>query len=70
MQETTTATPAPKSFLRLPAVIQKTGMSRATIYNYINKGEFPAPYLLGARSVGFLCSEIDTWIDSRIALRS
>ena len=69
MQETNTATPAQKSFLRLPQVIQKTGMSRATIYNYISKGAFPAPYLLGERSVGFLCSEVDAWIDSRVALR-
>lgn len=52
--------------LRLTPVIQKTGISRATIYDKINKGEFPRPISLGVRSVGWLESEIEAWIASRI----
>ncbi len=57
----------PKKVLRLPQVIQKTGLSRATIYAYIKKGQFPGPFQLSERSVGWLESSIDTWIDDRIA---
>lgn len=69
MQETTTAPPAPKIILRLPQVVQKSGRSRASIYADIERGVFPAPISLGERSVGWLESEVDQWIDSRIALR-
>lgn len=58
-----------KKVLRLPQVIQKTGLSRATIYAYIKKDQFPAPFPLSERSVGWLESSIDSWIDSRVALR-
>lgn len=68
MQNSTT-TPAPKNILRLPQVIQKTGRSRASIYADIERKVFPAPISLGERSVGWLESELDAWLDSRIALR-
>ena len=61
--------PSSKNILRLPQVIQKTGMSRATIYAYLKQSNFPAPISLGVRSVGWISSEVDQWIDSRIALR-
>lgn len=58
-----------KTILRLPQVIQKTGRGRASIYADIGKGIFPEPISLGERSVGWLESEVDHWIDTRIALR-
>ena len=58
-----------QNILRLPAVIEKTGLSRSTIYAGIQKGTFPAPVNLGLRSVGWLESEIDAWIESRINAR-
>ena len=58
-----------KNILRLPQVIKKTGRGRASIYADIVKGVFPEPISLGERSVGWLESEVDGWIDSRIALR-
>jgi prophage regulatory protein len=63
-----TITPS-KNILRLPKVIQKTGKCRASIYADIRKGLFPKPISLGERSVGWLESEVDEWIDTRIALR-
>jgi prophage regulatory protein len=53
--------------LRLPAVIQRTGLSRSTIYLRIAQGMFPAPVSLGARAVGWVESDIDEWITHRIA---
>ena len=54
------------TLLRLPAVQAQTGLSRSTIYLRIAAGEFPKQVSLGARAVGWLESEIDSWIESRI----
>ncbi len=54
------------SVLRLPAVIQRTGLSRSSIYNYIREQRFPAPILLGLRSVGWIEADVSTWIDQRV----
>jgi prophage regulatory protein len=48
--------------LRLPEVKHKTGQSRSTIYERIKQGTFPAPIQLGGRNVGWLESEIESWI--------
>ncbi len=52
--------------LRLPEVISRVGLRRASIYLHISKGSFPKPISLGARAVGWLESEIDGWIAARI----
>lgn len=45
--------PSPINLLRLPDVIKRMGVSKATIYNMINEGTFPAPVKLGARTSVF-----------------
>ncbi len=57
------------AILRLPDVIKKTGLSKSSIYNEIKNGSFPAQIKLTQRSSGFLESEIDDWITSRVAKR-
>ena len=52
--------------LRLPDVKQRTGLSRSTIYALIKDELFPKHISLGARAVGWLESEVDTWIEDRI----
>lgn len=54
------------SIIRLPEVIERTGLSRATIYKRISCGLFPAQVSLGAQAVGWVEREIDEWIDERI----
>lgn len=54
--------------LRLPEVIKITGLSRSSVLLYISEGTFPTNIKLGARSVGWLESEIDEWIQQRIDL--
>jgi prophage regulatory protein len=51
--------------LRLKAVMEMTGMSRSTIYLYIEKGMFPKPIKLGQRAVGWPLVEVTDWIQSR-----
>lgn len=54
-------------FLRLPEVLARTGLSRSTIYVRLEQGRFPKPVSLGARAVGWIESEVDEWIQKRIA---
>ena len=54
------------SILRLPAVKTRTGLSRSTIYLRISKNEFPAPISLGGRAVGWVESDIDSWLAEKI----
>jgi prophage regulatory protein len=54
------------TILRLPAVKQSTGLSRSTIYLRVAEGTFPQPVSLGGRSVGWVESEIQDWVQQRI----
>jgi len=53
--------------LRMKDVIAKLGLSRSTIYNLINAGDFPPSFRLHKQSVGWLESDIDEWILKRMA---
>lgn len=54
------------TLLRLPAVRQRTGLSRSEIYRRMALGEFPARVSLGPRAVGWPEDEITSWIEARI----
>ena len=56
--------------LRLRTIKEWTGLSRSTIYLMMKTGSFPKSISLGARSVGWLESDIQAWVDSRIATRN
>lgn len=53
------------ALLRMKDVIQRTGMSRATVYRRINDGEFPRQRQISRNLVGWLDHEISEWIASR-----
>ncbi len=57
----------PTRFLRLPEVLERTGLSRSTIYVRLANGSFPRPVPLGARAVGWIEAEVDEWVRERIA---
>lgn len=52
--------------LRLPQVKSATGLSRSSIYAKAKSGEFPRHITLGIRCVGWLESEVQDWINSRV----
>ena len=55
------------NILRLPAVLERTGLSRSTVYLMISKDEFPASVSLGERAVGWVESQVDQWLDEKIS---
>jgi len=57
-----------ETFLRLPAVIHKTGFGRSQIYNLIKQGKFPNQIHLGPNSVAWLESEVSKWMEERIQI--
>lgn len=55
-----------KTFLRLPEVLNRTGLSRSSVYAKISTHNFPSPIKLGPRAVGWIADEVDGWIQCRI----
>ena len=55
-----------QSVLRLHVVKTRVGLSKSTIYAWIAQGTFPKPISLGDRAVGWLESDINNWIESRV----
>lgn len=53
---------ASDNFIRIRRVVERTGLSRATIYRKVRRDTFPQPRQLGANCVGWYESEIDAWI--------
>jgi prophage regulatory protein len=54
------------SFIRLPLVKARTGLSRSSIYLKVSQGKFPKPVNLGGRAVAWIDSEITEWINQRV----
>jgi prophage regulatory protein len=55
-----------QTIIRIKQVKERTGLSRSTLYTLIKEGKFAAPIPIGARCVGWLSSDIDTWINARV----
>ena len=53
--------------LRRKEVEARIGLSRATIYELMSRGKFPQSIKLTEKSVGWLLSEVNEWLDKRIA---
>ncbi len=58
----------PLRILRLREVMARTGLSRSTVYELIGKRLFPHPVSLSARAVGWIESEVETWIAARVTM--
>lgn len=56
----------PSDMIRMNEVIRMVGMSKSTIYSYINDGEFPKPIKLGTRAVAWQRGTIDIWVINRV----
>ncbi len=50
-----------QSFLRLPQILEITGLGKTKIYGMIKLNQFPAPKKIGRVSV-WLNSDIENWL--------
>lgn len=61
--------------VRIRELVAMVGLSRATIYNKLDKSSpqydktFPQRIKLGASAVGWVKSDIDSWLAERIKMR-
>lgn len=61
---TPTAATKPARLLRLPAVLERTGLGKSSVYSGMAAGTFPTPVRLGTRGVAWRESEIAAWVES------
>jgi prophage regulatory protein len=50
--------------LRLRAVLERTGLSRSTMYRKMQNGSFPRNIQISDRCIGWRQSAVDAWISS------
>jgi len=58
------------TFLKLPDVCKRTGLSRSTVYKLIKAGTFPKQLKLTEHSSAWIASEIQEWADNVISKRN
>ena len=58
-----------RRFLRYKAVVERTGLCKRTIENFVRDGLFVEPVKIGFRAVGFVEEDVDAWVDARLAAR-
>ncbi|WP_418114415.1 AlpA family transcriptional regulator [Vibrio scophthalmi] len=56
--------------IRLQEVQAMTGLSRSSMYRFIERDEFPSQFSLGDRAVAWVESEVRDWIANRIESRN
>ena len=57
----------PPRFIRLPQVIELTGMGKTFMYSRISDGTFPKQIQLGSRSVVWNERDVIAWMNQQIA---
>lgn len=69
-----TSVPYPR-ILRLKQLSERIGLGRSTIYDRMDAqsprydATFPKPIKLGASAIGWIDSEITTWIEQRMSAK-
>lgn len=54
-------------FIRLPELINRTGLSRSHLYYLISVDQFPRQInLCGGRAIAWIESEVDEWMKVRV----
>lgn len=60
----------PDRIIRLNTVLDRTGLSRSTIYRKIAEGTFPAQLRISIHGAGWRESEINRWVEDPMSWRS
>lgn len=56
----------PIQILRLPDVCRATGLGRSMVYQLEAASQFPQRVKIGARAVGWIEAEVQTWLEDRV----
>jgi predicted DNA-binding transcriptional regulator AlpA len=59
----------PTRILRVKEVVQRIGVSRTTLWRLERRGDFPARRQISPGAVGWLETEVESWINQRSAKR-
>lgn len=57
----------PGMLIRLTELIELLGVSRSTIYKWVNEGTFPSPVRISERAVRWRTEDIEAWRGSLVA---
>ncbi len=60
----------PSSILRIKAVMQRTGLTRPTLYRKIAEGTFPKQIRISANCIGWREVAVDAWLRSPMTYRA
>jgi len=55
-------TEAPDRILRINTVLERTGLTRSTLYRKINDGTFPRQVAISSRCAGWRESAVNDWM--------
>ncbi|MGE5564000.1 MAG: helix-turn-helix transcriptional regulator [Bacillota bacterium] len=53
---------ASNRILRLGSVLERTGLSRSTLYRKIGRGKFPKQVRISERCIGWRENEVEEWL--------
>ena len=56
---------ADRRILRRWEVAELIGLSQATLYRMVSRGEFPRPVQISPRCTGWRADEVQEWVSSR-----
>jgi prophage regulatory protein len=59
----------PDRIIRLKTVLDRTGLSRSTIYRKIAEGTFPAQLRISVHGAGWRESDINRWVENPVGWR-
>jgi prophage regulatory protein len=52
--------------LRLKSVLERTGLSRSTLYRKVQARTFPKPLKISERCIGWRESDVESWLQSPV----
>jgi len=67
MMNKTDSQAAKSPFVLVPETVKMTGCPRSTILKYTKLGQFPPMVRLLGDRIAFLRTDVQEWIDSRVA---
>ncbi|MXV44700.1 AlpA family phage regulatory protein [Saccharibacter sp. 17.LH.SD] len=60
---------SPLILLNSKETAKRVNLSVSSLYRHVNAGLFPRPVRITSNRVGWLSSELDSWIEARITER-